>query len=140
MPVKLLWGAVVLVLCQPVFAADVVKRGAWKTIDYEVQGMWSIVDTGDGLAVELDEGFETKNGPDLHILLSPKSIGELSDDNASSQALVVGLLVTSDRGLFKKMKGPQTLALPPGVDLADYRTILIHCLKYSHLWAGAPLD
>ena len=74
MPVKLLWGAVVLVLCQPVFAADVVKGGAWKTIDYEVQGMWSIVDTGDGLAVELGEDFETKNGPDLHILLSPKSV------------------------------------------------------------------
>lgn len=136
---RLLCG-VLMLLSQAALAVEVVKSGTWTTIDYDVEGMWRIVDTGDGLAVELGEDFETKNGPDLHILLSPMSVGALSNENASSKALIVGLLQTTDGSFFKKMKGPQTLPLPSGTTLSDYKSIVIHCVKFSHLWAGAPLD
>jgi hypothetical protein len=65
----------------------------------------------------------------------------LTDANASQDALVVGLLKTSDDSpFFKKMKGTQRLVIPSEARLSDYRTILIHCVRYSHLWAGAELN
>lgn len=134
--------ALVLSLAAPPAPAGpvVVAEGAWQTIDYEVEGRWQIVRDGDRLRVELDERFETKNGPDLHIVLSERPLDRVTDRNATRQALIVGRLRTNDRSTFlKKMKGAQSLPLPPGTDLSDYRSILIHCVEFSHLWAGAPL-
>ncbi len=123
-------------MAQPV----VVSEGPWQTIDYEVSGKWKIVRDGAEHRVELGADFETKNGPDLHILLSKKRLDQITNENATDQALIVGLLKTTDDStFFKKMKGPQSLPLPPGVNLSSYRTILIHCVKFSHLWAGSPL-
>lgn len=139
MPAKLLL-ALLLMFAIPVMAQEVVKQGAWETIDYDVQGVWKIVRAGDTYAVQLGEDFETKNGPDLHILLSPRPINEIDHGDASNDALVVGLLKTTDTStFFKKMKGPQSLPLPSGVKLSEYRTILIHCVQFSHLWAGGTL-
>ena len=122
-------------------AQSMVAQGPWTKVDYEVAGQWKITRHGEQLFVELGDDFETKNGPDLHILLSPSSLEQLTDANASQDALVVGLLKTSDdSAFFKKMKGAQRLAIPGEARLSDYRTILIHCVRYSHLWAGAELN
>jgi len=122
-------------------AQSIVAQGPWVKADYEVAGQWKITRHGEQLYVELGDDFETKNGPDLHILLSPKSLTQLTDANASQEALVVGLLKTTDDSvLFKKMKGAQRLAIPSEARLSDYRTILIHCVRFSHLWAGAELN
>jgi hypothetical protein len=122
-------------------ARSIVAQGPWIKVDYEVAGQWKITRHGEQLFVELGDDFETKNGPDLHVLLSPSSLEQLTDANASQDALVVGLLKTSDdSAFFKKMKGAQRLVIPGEARLSDYRTILIHCVRYSHLWAGAELD
>ncbi len=122
-------------------AQSIVAQGPWVKADYEVAGIWKITRHGEQLFVELGDDFETKNGPDLHILLSPKPLNQLTDATASQDALVVGLLQSSDDSvLFKKMKGAQRLAIPSQARLSDYRTILIHCVRYSHLWAGAELN
>ena len=122
-------------------AQSIVAQGPWVEVDYEVAGHWKITRHGEQLFVELDDDFETKNGPDLHILLSPKPLKQLTDANASQDALVVGLLQTNDDSvLFKKMKGAQRLAIPGEARLSDYRTIVIHCVRFSHLWAGAELN
>ncbi len=122
-------------------AQSIVAQGPWVKVDYDVAGQWTITRDGEQLFVELGDDFETKNGPDLHILLSPKPLAQLTDANASQDALVVGLLQTTDESvLFKKMKGAQRLTIPAGTRLSDYRTILIHCVRFSHLWAGAELN
>ena len=122
-------------------AQSIVAQGPWTKVDYEVAGHWKVTRHGEQLFVELDDDFETKNGPDLHILLSPKPLKQLTDANASQDALVVGLLQTNDDSvLFKKMKGAQRLAIPGEARLSDYRTIVIHCVRFSHLWAGAELN
>ncbi len=128
------------VLSFATMAEQVVAEGRWATADYAVNGVWRIVDVGGRLVVKLGEDFETKNGPDLHVLMSPRPFSELSNGNASTDALVVGRLETSDKSvLFKKMKGAQDFELPGGIDLKQFRSILIHCVKFSHLWAGAEL-
>jgi hypothetical protein len=122
-------------------AQSIVAQGPWIKVDYEVAGQWKITRHGEQLFVELGDDFETKNGPDLHILLSSEPLRRLTDANASQDALVVGLLKTSDDSpFFKKMKGTQRLVIPSEARLSDYRTILIHCVRYSHLWAGAELN
>ena len=122
-------------------AQSIVAQGPWIKVDYEVAGQWKITQHGEQLFVELGDDFETKNGPDLHILLSPKPLNQLTDANASQDALVVGLLKTSDdSAFFKKMKGAQRLVIPDQARLSEYRTLLIHCVRYSHLWAGAELN
>ena len=122
-------------------AQPILKQGPWRAADYEVAGQWKITRHGEQLFVELGEDFETKHGPDLHILLSPKPFAQLTNANASQDALVVGLLRSADDSvLFRKMKGAQRFAIPSGARLSDYRTILIHCVRFSHLWAGADLD
>jgi hypothetical protein len=122
-------------------AQSIVAQGPWIKVDYEVAGQWKVTRRGEQLFVELGDDFETKNGPDLHILLSPNPLKQLTDANASQDALVVGLLKTSDdSAFFKKMKGAQRLIIPGEARLSDYRTILIHCVRYSHLWAGAELN
>lgn len=140
---RILWLAAALAwpgLVTGAAAAEVVAEGVWQKVDYAVAGSWRIVRDGGTYTVVLDDDFETKNGPDLHILLSPRPLAELTDETAGDGALVVGLLKTSDTALlFKKMKGAQSLELPPGTDPGAYRTILIHCVRFSHLWAGAPL-
>jgi len=137
---KFIISFVLLALALPAAAAQVVAEGRWSTADYDVAGIWRIVHEGGRLHVKLGDDFETKNGPDLHLLLSPKPFAALTNANAGHDALVVGLLETRDTSLFlKKMKGAQALQLPEGVDLSAYRSILIHCVKFSHLWAGADL-
>jgi hypothetical protein len=122
-------------------AQSIVAQGPWIEVDYEVAGQWKITRYGEQLFIELGDDFETKNGPDLHILLSPKPLKQLTDATASQDALVVGLLKTTDDSVvFKKMKGAQRLAIPGEARLSDYRTVLIHCVRFSHLWAGAELN
>lgn len=130
-----------LVVCIPcVSAQQIVAQGQWKTVDYEVSGEWQIVLQNAQYYVRLDDEFETKNGPDLHIVLSKQRLDRITNENAITQALIVGALQSKDDALFfKRMKGAQTLPLPSGIDLSSYRTILIHCVKHAHLWAGAPL-
>lgn len=138
---RILCGSMLSLCMLPVLGApQIVAEGRWETLDYEVSGTWRIVRDGAEHRVELDEDFETKNGPDLHIVLSKERLNRITNENATERALIVGLLKTTDDStFFKKMKGAQSLPLPPATNLSEYRSILIHCVKFSHLWAGAPL-
>ena len=131
-----------VLLCLPVQAAETVASGTWETIDYAVEGVWRIEAAQDGrLTVRLGDDFVTKDGPDLHLLLSPKPLPELTNANALEGALVAGRLQTSDDAtFFRKMRGAQAFTLPEGTRLEDYRTLVIHCVEFSHLWAGSPLS
>ena len=137
---KMILAALLALVTMGSHAAEVVAQGSWTTIDYDVEGVWRIEADGDQLTVRLGDDFVTKNGPDLHVLLSPKPLEELTNDNAMQGALVAGLLETTDDStFFRKMKGAQSFTLPAGTRLEDYRTVVIHCVEFSHLWAGASL-
>ena len=137
---KLILAALLALVTMGSHAAEVVAQGSWTTIDYDVEGVWRIEADGDRLTVHLGDDFVTKNGPDLHVLLSPKPLAELTNDNAMQGALVAGLLKTTDDStFFRKMKGAQSFTLPAGTRLEDYQTLVIHCVEFAHLWAGASL-
>ena len=88
--------------------------------------------TGTASIIEIEPGryhlrledFSVRNGPDLFVLLSPSAAGY---DEAS---LEVGRLKATD--------GSFGYDLPAGVDPADFRSALIWCKQFSHLFAVAP--
>lgn len=112
-------------------AAEVVAEGTWTKKSYAIEGGWKIEAEGETHYVLLDDAFKTKKAPDLKIFLSPVSLDAVDDRNATDGSLLVGPLTSA--------QGAQRLAIPAGTDLDTYRTILIHCEKYSKLWGGSAL-
>ena len=117
-------------LFAPLVAATL-HQGKWTKKGYPIAGTWQIVEEGGRKLVVLDDAFKTKNAPDLKIFLSPKPVAELDNRNATQGSVLVGPLQSA--------QGAQKLAIPPGTNLGSYRSILIHCEKYSKLWGAAAL-
>ena len=108
-----------------------VHQGQWTTKGFDVDGTWKIVRDGGKTYVVLDDAFNTKGAPDLKIFLSPNGAAGLDNRNATQGSQLVAVL-TSNRGA-------QRYEVPAGVDLQRFRAIVIHCEKYTKLWAAADL-
>jgi hypothetical protein len=70
------------------------------------------------------EAFEVRNGPDLHVYLSPSAKGY------ADGAIELGPL--------KADKGNQNYAVPAGIDPSSLRSVVIWCKQFSVLFAMAP--
>ena len=90
------------------------------------RGTARIIETAPGAYVLRFENFSVRNGPDLFVYLSPNASGY---DRA---ALELGTLKATD--------GAFSYALPAGTDPADFKSAIIWCKQFSHLFAVAPLD
>ena len=88
------------------------------------QGTASIVEIAPGrYHLRLDD-FSVRNGPDLYVYLST-SAGDFADD-----ALELGRLKATD--------GSFGYELPSGTDPGRFRSAIIWCKQFSHLFAVAP--
>ena len=123
----------VLFLAGAALAADrdVIAEGTFTKMEYRIAGSWSLIEEEGEHFVVLDDEFSTKRGPDLKIFLSPLPLSETSGRNATQDSLRVAEL--------KSHKGTQRYRVPAGTDLDAYKSILIHCEKYSKLWGGGTL-
>lgn len=125
----LLLFAVSAILSTPAVAENL-HGGSWTKKSFAIAGGWSIVEEGGRHYVVLDDAFKTKKAPDLKLFLSKQELGATNGKNATKDAVLIAKLDSE--------RGGQRYALP-AVDLAEYRTLLIHCEKYLKLWGGAPL-
>ncbi|CAM2069874.1 DM13 domain-containing protein [Sulfidibacter corallicola] len=105
--------------------------GTFKKKEKDIRGSFTVKDIGGKKVLRLGSDFKTKNGPDLKIVLSPKTFAEANGKNAMVGGFVVGPL--------KATKGTQSYPLPAKIDLSRYKAVLVHCEKYSVLWGGADL-
>lgn len=124
----------ILLFSLSLFAQHFIEvSGEFETIDQAtpVVGTFSIIDSVDGKYLKLNNNFIVAEGPDLHIILSPHTLDEATNSNATDGGLIVAALL--------KRVGEQIYKLPIDVDLELYRSVLIHCIEYSHLFGGAPL-
>ena len=108
----------------------------WKKDKYEIEGTYRIEsrpngDAGPLLRLVLGSDFRTEEGPDLKLLLSPRRPGKVKAKNALEGALVLGVL--------EKNRGSSFFAIPEGVGLTQYHSVVIHCEAYTVLWGRAPL-
>ena len=94
-------------------------------------GAYRIERASGDLRLVLDEAFRTDDGPDLHVVLSPHAVADAGNANATVGGLIVARLMAEE--------GAQTYRLPDDVDVTDYRSVLVHCVQYRHLFGAAPL-
>jgi hypothetical protein len=82
--------------------------------------------------VFLGEDFEVGPGPDFHVYLVPKA------DIRSSSDVTDTMYV--DLGRLRAFKGSQNYAIPAGVDLAKFPSVVIWCQQFSVLISPADLS
>jgi len=83
-------------------------------------------------AVFLESDFEVGPGPAFHVYLVPKA-------SIRSAADLTGVKHV-DLGGLRAFKGSQRYAIPAGVDLKDYPSVVIWCEAFSVLISPADLQ
>lgn len=112
-------------------ASETLYSGEWTKKSFKSSGTWEIYQEDGKTYVKLSSDFRTRNAPDLKIFLSPLSASETNGRNATDGSYRVAELTSN--------AGEQVYEIPASVDLADYKSILIHCEQYSKLWSAADL-
>ena len=92
-----------------------------------------MVRTDEGTALKLGDDFRAKKAPDLKIFLSSLEYNEINEDNASDPK--TSILI----GLLTKFKGKSQILLPSSVNPSDYKSIVVHCVKYAEFWGGSDI-
>lgn len=95
-------------------------------------GTATIVEFPDGRREVQFTGFEVTNGPDLEVWLSAHPDPSSSSDVANNPWFALGQL----RGNI----GDQAYAIPEGVDLSAYRSVVIWCERFGVLFSPASLS
>ena len=82
-------------------------------------------------AVFLEPDFEVGPGPAFHVYLVPKDGIRRNSD--------LGDAMYVDLGGLRSFKGSQRYAIPAGVNLKDYKSVIIWCERFSVLISPADL-
>ena len=82
--------------------------------------------------VFLGEDFEVGPGPDFHVYLVPKANVRSSSDVTDTMYV--------DLGRLRAFKGSQNYAIPAGVDLKQFPSVVIWCQQFSVLISPADLS
>lgn len=81
--------------------------------------------------VFLHKDFEVGPGPKFHVYLVPEENIRSSSD--------LGDAMYVDLGRLRAFKGSQKYAIPAGLNLADFKSVVIWCEKFSVLISPADL-
>jgi hypothetical protein len=82
-------------------------------------------------SVYLGADFEVGPGPKYHVYLVPKAPIRANGDLAGQMFV--------DLGRLRAFKGSQRYAIPAGLDLAKYQSVIIWCEQFSVLISPADL-
>lgn len=115
---------------QAIAQDQVIKEGRWISKGYRISGGFSIVQTDRGTKIVLDQRFSTTNGPDLKIFLSRDAHGRVHDRNADNGKRIA---------VLESNRGYQEYWIPPNVNISQYKTLIIHCERFSKLWGVADI-
>lgn len=82
--------------------------------------------------VFLNDDFEVGPGPKYHVYLVPRASVRSSADVPDTMFV--------DLGQLRAFKGSQNYAVPAGIDLSRYQSVVIWCEHFSVLISPADLD
>lgn len=117
-----------VILPQPILS------GMFEDVDFVHKGKGTarVFRLSDGMLVLRLEDFEVTNGPGLHVILSkhprPRSSGEVKD---------IGYL---DLGNLKGSIGNQNYTLPDGIDISEFKSVVIYCYPFNVVFSTATLE
>ncbi len=112
-------------------ASETLFTGEWTKKSFKSSGTWEIYTENNKTYVKLSADFRTRGAPDLKIFLSPLAANKTNGRNATTDSVLIAPLSNN--------AGEQIYQIPDGVDLANFKSILIHCEQYSKLWSAADL-
>ena len=112
-------------------ASKVLAKGEFHKVEKAGKGTATVYILADGKRILRLTGFETDNGPDLHVRLI--AADDAIDTASAGKAEFVEL------GKLKGNKGNQNYDLPENVDLSKYKVVSIWCNRFSVNFAAAPL-
>jgi hypothetical protein len=98
---------------------------------HETKGTATIHQLADGKRVLRLTGFETSNGPDVHVYLVAAT-----DANDNETVTKAGFV---DLGSLKGNIGDQNYDVPGDLDLSKYRAATIWCKRFGVNFGTAPL-
>jgi hypothetical protein len=104
--------------------------GTFRGLAHDTKGMATIYEVGGKRVLRLT-GFETSNGPDVHVLLVAAK--DAADDKTVKDAGYI------DLGSLKGNVGDQNYDVPADVDLSEYQACTIWCNRFSVNFGTAPL-
>ena len=112
-------------------APTALASGRFHSNAHETTGEATIYQLAGGKQLLRLTGFETSNGPDVHVYLvaAPDS----NDNEVVKQAGFI------DLGSMKGNKGDQNYDLPPAIDLNKYRSVSIWCARFGVNFGSAAL-
>jgi hypothetical protein len=105
--------------------------GAFHGVAHETKGTATVHELADGERILRLTGFETSNGPDVHIFL-----GKATDAADNDTVKTTGYL---DLGSLKGNVGDQNYSIPKTVDLAEYKSVTVWCSRFNVNFGTAPL-
>ena len=82
--------------------------------------------------VRLESDFEVGPGPKFHVYLVP--LADVTPDTEVEKTMFV------DLGRLKAFAGSQNYALPQGIDLADFQSVVVWCEQFNVLISPAAIS
>lgn len=105
--------------------------GMFHGVAHETKGTASIYRLENGRRVLRLTDFETSNGPDVRVLLVAASDAKDNDTVKNGRPVELAPL--------KGNIGDQNYDLPEGVDLKDYKSVVVWCNRFGVNFGAAPL-
>lgn len=116
----------------PAAQPAVLSSGSFRNLEHPTTGTAKIIELTDGSRVVRLEDFRTSSGPDVVVILSATPATE-DDWGAYDDGPFVNL------GALRGNVGDQNYAIPAGVDLSKYRSVVIWCRRFNVAFGAAPV-
>jgi Electron transfer DM13 len=128
-PVKAELSSTSMTVASKIAADSVLASGDFEKSEHPTSGAAQIVVQNGKKYLKFDSSFQSDSGPDLFVILhrqdSPKSY---------AKANYVSL------GRLKKVSGQQMYAIPNGVNITKFKSVVIWCKKFNATFGFAPLN
>ncbi|KAB2341394.1 DM13 domain-containing protein [Actinomadura rudentiformis] len=109
---------------------EVFSTSSWQSISHgTTTGKVKVYKHADGSYALRLEDLDTSNGPDLKVVLSKG--GHETQQNLSPDYRNLGTL--------KGNKGSSNYSIAAGVDLSQYKSVVIWCKRFDSVFAAAPI-
>jgi len=116
----------------PAAAPRTLASGPFRSGEHRTVGTATVFGLSDSSRVLRLTDFDTSDGPDVHVILSDQPAG--SSDHAIDNGHYVKL------GKLKATTGNQNYAVPLGIDLKRFRSVVIWCDRFNATLGSAPLS
>ena len=107
-------------------------EGAFVPRSHPGEGIAKVLNDGTDQRFLRFEDFRTDNGPDLNVYLTKADANADAGDFDSSGDFI-------DLGNLKGNVGPQNYEIPVDVDLAEFDTVVVWCVRFSVAFTAADL-